>query len=51
MKTYFCYTSMSGEDHCIDVEAFMKEHGYNDIEHCKRNFMGWIGTNKHFEEL
>lgn len=51
MKTYFVYTSMSGEEHRIDVEEFMKENGYTDIGHCKRNLMMWIGNNKHFEEL
>jgi len=49
MKTYFIYTSASGEEHRIDVEKFMQEYAYNDIVHCKRNLMGWIGTNKHFE--
>lgn len=51
MKTYFVYTSMSGYEHRIDVEEFMKEYGYTDIVHCKRNLMMWIGINKHFEEL
>lgn len=51
MKTYFVYTSMSGEEHRIDVEKFAKKHGYSDIGHCKRNLMMWVGTNKHFEEL
>lgn len=48
MKTYFCYTSASGEEHCVDVEEFAREHGYNDIAHCKRNMMGWVGINKRF---
>lgn len=51
MKTYFVYTSMSGEEHRIDVEEFMKDNGYTDIVRCKRNLMMWIGINKHFEEL
>ena len=51
MKTYFVYTSMSGEEHRIDVEEFMKENGYTDIGHCKRNLMMWIGINKHFEDI
>lgn len=51
MKTYFVYTSMSGEEHHIDVQKFMKENGYTDIVQCKRSLMGWIGTNKHFEEV
>ena len=51
MKTYFVYTSATGKEHRIDVEKFMREYGYSDIAHCKRNLMGWIGTNKHFEEL
>lgn len=50
MKTYFVYTSASGVEHRIDVEEFMRKHGYTDIVHCKRNLMGWIGINKHFEE-
>ena len=49
MKTYFVYTSMSGEDHRIDVQKFMKEYSYTDIVHCKHDLMGWIGINKHFE--
>ena len=51
MKTYFVYTSMSGEEHRIDVEEHMKEYGYTDKGHCMRSLMMWIGTNKHFEEL
>lgn len=51
MRTIFVYTSMSGEEHRIDVHEFMKEHGYTDIVQCKRNLMGWIGINKHFEEV
>lgn len=51
MKTYFVYTSMSGEEHRVDVEEFMKENGYTNIGHCKRNLMMWIGINKHFEDI
>ena len=51
MKTYFVYTSMNGEEHRIDVQEFMKEYGYTDIGHCNRSLMGWIGINKHFEEV
>lgn len=51
MKTYFVYTSMSGEEHRIDVELFMKENGYTDKGKCMRSLMTWIGTNKHFEEV
>lgn len=51
MRTVFVYTSMTDEEHCIDVQKFMKEHGYSDIVHCKRDFMMWIGKNKHFEEI
>ena len=51
MSTYFVYTSPTGEEHRIKVEKFMQEYGYSDIVHCKRNLMGWIGINKHFEEI
>lgn len=51
MNEVFVYTSMSGEEHRIDVNEFMKKHGYTDVSHCKRNLMMWIGINKHFEEL
>lgn len=51
MRTYFVYTSMSGEEHRIDVQEFMKKYGYTDIVYCKRHLMMWIGTNKHFEEV
>ena len=49
MKTYFVYTSMSGKEYRINVEEYMKTYGYSDMVHCKRNLMGYIGKNKHFE--
>lgn len=49
MKTYFVYTSKSGEEHRIDVEDKMKELGDKDMEATKEFLMGYIGKNKHFE--
>lgn len=51
MRTVFVYTSMTGEEHRIDVQKFMKDYGYTDIVLCKRSLMMWIGKNKHFEEV
>ena len=51
MEEYFVYTSMSGKEYRIDVEKKMKELGNKDIVTTKKFLMGYIGKNKHFEEV
>jgi len=51
-RVFFVYNDCSPDrkEHRVELtKELMSEWGYKDINHMKRNMMGWIGLNKHFE--